>query len=322
VKTILLRIAVMVFSIVLQISSAEEQKSEDKLLTRYFWVPQTLMNSDRDGADKGYGIDVPIVLDGLEDNEMTRTSGAREFLEKNGVAFPPGSAAVFYNDAGLLGVKNTVPNILKIAALVRDSHAVDPAMLLIEVRVLEYAPDVETKLNGRGTFAELEAKIGESLKTVCASSVLTKSGQRAVGRLDSGGARMNVAAKQSAKTKAVVQESQEWPPPTGIERALLEVEPTLGQKGREADMQISFRYATPANSGQPTMQTEVQTNFAIKDGCLLVLKTFTVSDPASKHPNPRRYAVVVSFNRENSEGKTIEQIREETAAKSKRAKKS
>ena len=312
----LLGIAALLVALVPQISPAEDVKPEDKLLTRYFWIPSSLFPAVEESEDKW-----PLILDGLEDDEATQTNNARKFLDAVGVAFPPGAAAVYYNHASLLGVKNTAENIRKVAEIIKVDYGEESKMLSIEVRVVEYTPDVEAKLGGRCTFAELEVKLGASVKTVCVSSVITKSGQRATGRLDSGSAKTNAAPKQNVKTKPAVEESEAWPPSAGVQRALLEVEPTLMARKEEADMQILFRYAAPAGSGQPTMRTEVSTNFSIKDGCLLVLKTFTVSDSANTRPDPRRYAVVVGFNIENAEGKTMEKVREEIAEKLKKMKK-
>ena len=121
-----------------------------------------------------------------------------------------------------------------------------------------------------------------------------------------------------------MEESESWPPPAGIQRAQLEIEATLlprdGTGAECADMQIKFQYAAPAGSGQPAMRSEVSTNLTIRDGFILVAKTFTISDPANKRPTPRHYAVLVSFKRVNAEGKTTEQLEDEIAKKLKKLK--
>lgn len=307
-----------------RLSAADAQKADGELLTRYFRIAPSFLTSGTKEGDGESRFGKAIILDGLEDNEMTRTSSARQLLEASGVTFPPGAAAVYYPHASLLGVKNTAENIRKIAEIVELGELGEPPLLYIEVRIMEYTPDVETKLAGRGAFADLEAKLGESVKTVCISSVLTKSGQRAEGRLDSGIAKPNSAQKPSSTAKKAVEESENWPPPAGMQRALLEIEATHMPpdfSGADyADMQIRFQYAAPAGSGQPAMRSEVSTNLAIKDGFILVAKKFTISDPANKHPAPRRYAVLVSFQKVNAEGKTKEQLGEEIAKKLKKLK--
>lgn len=314
--------AIIVFALIAAFTAtslaAEEPKREDTLLIRYFWIPSSLFQGV-DGVD-GEEDKLPVILDGLEDNAVTRTSNARKYLEANGVAFPKGAAAIYYKQAGLLGIKNTAENIRNVARMVATNGGSEPRQMLVEARVMEYTPDVETKLSGRSTFAELEAKLGKSVKTVCAVSVLTPSGQRATGRVDVGISKTNSALKQKQNvTKDGAQDSrEEWPPPLGVGRALFEVEgttmPTLQRGVDYGSMRISFRFAAPADVGRPAMRAEVVTEFSINDGCLLVVKTFTVSDP-SREPNLRHYAVIVAFKKQNREGKTTEQLREEIAKK-------
>ena len=302
-----------------QLSSADAQRADGELLTRYFPVAPSIIWTAEEISGKW-----PLILDGLEDNEMTRTNNSRKFLEACGVTFPPGASAVYYQHASLLGVKNTAENIRKVAEIMEMAGPGEQCQLFIEVRIMEYTPDVETKLADQATFADLEAKLGDSVKTVCTSSVITKSGQSAEGRLDSGIAKPNSSQKPSSKAKRAVEESESWPPPEGIQRALLEIEATLipaDVAGVEhAEMQFKFRYAAPAGSGQPAMKSEVSTNLAIRDGVILVAKTFTISDPANKHPAPRRYAVLVSFKKLNAEGKTMKQLGQEIAKKLKKPK--
>ena len=328
-KAPLLRLPAIIMAALLvafspRLPASDAQKADGELLTRYFRVAPSLLASGTKEGDAESRFGKPIILDGLEDNAMTRTSSARQYLESSGVSFPPGAAAVYYAHASLLGVKNTAENIRKVAEIMKQGESGEPALLYIEVRIVEYAPDVETKLAGPGTFADLEAKLGELVKTVCTSSVITKSGQRAEGRLDSGIAKPHTAQKPSGRGKVSVEESESWPPPAGIQRAKLEIEATLsppdGTGAECADMEFRFQYAAPAGSGQPAMRSEVSTNLTIKDGFILIAKSFTISDPAHKNPAPRRYAVLASFKRVNAEGKTTEQIGEEIAKKLKKTK--
>jgi hypothetical protein len=304
---------------------ADEPESDKILQTRYFRVPPSLIADSKEEGDRESWFSKPMNLDGVEDNEITRKSTARKILETDGVTFPHGAAAVYFPDALILGVRNTPENMHKVAGIMKKIGVIgDVPLLCIEARIVEYMPDVETKLAGRGTFADLEAKLGDSVKTVCVSSVITKSGQHAEGRLDSSTSKPGSAQNPSVTTKQVAEESDKWPPPAGVERALLEVEPTFMPQhltGSEfAGMQIRFQYAAPAGSGQPAMRTELTTNLEISDGCLLVAKTFTISDPLNKSPNPRRYALMVSFRKMTAAGKTTEQVREEIQKNFKKSK--
>jgi hypothetical protein len=190
------------------------------------------------------GIDLPFILDGLEDNEFTRTSDFRGFLETNGVTFPRGAAAIYYPQAGLLGLKNTAENIRKVCEIMKILDLGQTVLLRIEVRVMEYRPDVETKLAGQGTFADLEARLGDSVKTVCISSVIMGSGQHAEGRLDSDNAKPSGVTGPPSKAKRAAVESETWPPPANVQRALLGIEATLMAVDKRsepyADIHIDF----------------------------------------------------------------------------------
>ena len=64
-------------------------------------------------------------------------SGAKEFLESQGVTFPPGASATYLASSSKLLVKNTQPNMDLIDSLVEVSTATPPSQVEIESRFLE-----------------------------------------------------------------------------------------------------------------------------------------------------------------------------------------
>jgi hypothetical protein len=270
--------------------AAAPKAEPGKMLTRFFRVVPTW--GDLPAEKEPF----PLILDGLEDNPTTRTSDARPFFEARGVAFPPEATAVYYRHASILRVTNTAENLAKVGEVMNLVQNDEPlSMVRVEVRVVEYPMEVEDRLEGNGSLAALQQKLG--LKVVCASSVLTKSGNRALGVLD--GAETNGRGK-------LPKELRDWPPPADVECALLEVEPNILFNRDSTEAQLSFRYAAPAKRGQPAFRVEVATNFNIPDGKIVKLQAFTVRD--AKQP-PRHYAVLGRFEVMDGHGRTGEERR-------------
>ncbi len=70
-------------------------------------------------------------------SNITSRAGAREFLESNGVAFPPGSSAYFMANTSQLIVRNTQEQIELIDTLVAGSMAEVPTQVEIESKFVE-----------------------------------------------------------------------------------------------------------------------------------------------------------------------------------------
>jgi general secretion pathway protein D len=69
--------------------------------------------------------------------QTTGKSGAKEFLETQGVTFPPGSSATYLASSSKLLVKNTQANLDLIDSLVEVSSSTPPSQVEIEARFLE-----------------------------------------------------------------------------------------------------------------------------------------------------------------------------------------
>ena len=69
--------------------------------------------------------------------QTTGKAGAKEFLESQGVTFPPGASATYLASSSKLLVKNTQANLDLIDSLVEVSLATPPSQVEIEARFLE-----------------------------------------------------------------------------------------------------------------------------------------------------------------------------------------
>ncbi|MBE2179701.1 MAG: type II and III secretion system protein [Chthoniobacterales bacterium] len=100
----------------------------DTLITKEYRVPPgfiTSLPSGGGGADAGYG------------GETVARSRAKDFLESQGVQFPPGASANFLASSSRLIVRNTQENLDLVDALVESSTGAVPSQVEIESKFVE-----------------------------------------------------------------------------------------------------------------------------------------------------------------------------------------
>jgi hypothetical protein len=275
--------------------TGEDAKPEaPKLLTRFFRVKPGF-------AEPASKIEQPLILDGLQDNETTRASSAREFFEARGVTFPPGADAVFYLQPSLMGVTNTAENILKVAEVLRIAGLdAEVPTLRVDVRVVEYPPEVEEKLTGKMTFPALRKALGKDLKTVCISSAVTMAGNRNTSDTMT---RQISSERAAGKAPAKAEDATAWPPAPGVDRTVLEVEPNLSLDEKQVDLHLSFRHATSAKAGQPALVLDFTAITSIEMSAIHKVKDFTVVDEKA---GVRHYAVLVRCDLLDRQGRPRE----------------
>lgn len=115
-----------------------ESEPTDVLITKQYKVPPGFIGNLPGG---GGGAALPgggmtNVAPGSQ-SAIAERSGAREFLESQGVTFPPGASAIFLPSSSRLIVKNTQGNLDIIDALVETLGAAPPSQVEIESKFLE-----------------------------------------------------------------------------------------------------------------------------------------------------------------------------------------
>src|SRR5207237_375967 len=70
-------------------------------------------------------------------HQLVNREGAREFLESQGVPFPPGASANFLPQSSRLIVRNTADNLEPVDALVEQASIVAPKQVEIESKFIE-----------------------------------------------------------------------------------------------------------------------------------------------------------------------------------------
>src|SRR5207237_4141612 len=68
---------------------------------------------------------------------LVNREGAREFLESQGVPFPPGASAHFLPQSSRLIVRNTLDNLELVDALVEQANVAGPKQVQIESKFVE-----------------------------------------------------------------------------------------------------------------------------------------------------------------------------------------
>ena len=85
-------------------------------------------------APTGTGKDT---LESTGGRQLVNREGAREFLESQGVQFPPGASAHFLPDSSRLIVRNTEDNLELVDALVEQANVSGPKQVEIEAKFVE-----------------------------------------------------------------------------------------------------------------------------------------------------------------------------------------
>ncbi len=101
---------------------------DEVLLTKEYKVPPSFISNSPGGANFGGGD---------AGSALSRRSGAREFLEAQGVTFPEGASAQFIPSSSRLIVKNTPSNLDLIDSLVEISLSTPPTQVEIQSKFLE-----------------------------------------------------------------------------------------------------------------------------------------------------------------------------------------
>lgn len=112
-----------------------QSEPTDILITKEYKVPPSFITSLP--AQSGQGAPVPGQVDpGAPSGGIVTRSGAKEFLEANGVTFPQGASANFLASTSKLIVKNTQSNLDIIDSLV-ETDGQTPSQVEIEAKFLE-----------------------------------------------------------------------------------------------------------------------------------------------------------------------------------------
>jgi len=112
-----------------------QSEPTDVLITKEYKVPPSFITALP--ASSGTApAPVPGVAAGSQ-SSVTARSGAREFLEANGVTFPAGASANYISSTSRLIVKNTQSNLDLVDNLVENSLTTPPNQVEIESKFLE-----------------------------------------------------------------------------------------------------------------------------------------------------------------------------------------
>jgi general secretion pathway protein D len=79
----------------------------------------------------------PGTVESTGGHQLVQREGAKEFLESQGVSFPPGASANFLPQSSRLIVRNTADNLDLVDAIVEQANASGPRQVEIEAKFLE-----------------------------------------------------------------------------------------------------------------------------------------------------------------------------------------
>jgi len=108
-------------------------ENTDILLTKEYKVPPSFMQGAASNAASAPSLGAAASQAAIE----ARSFNAKNFLESQGVTFPEGASANYLPSSSRLIVKNTLPNLESVDALVEASIAERPTQVEIETKFLE-----------------------------------------------------------------------------------------------------------------------------------------------------------------------------------------
>lgn len=117
-----------------------ESEPTEVLITKEYKVPPSFITNLPSGGSGGsiapLGGGVSSVAPGSQ-SAIAERSGAKEYLESQGVTFPQGASAIYLPSASKLIVKNTQGNLDVVDALVETTITTPPSQVEIESKFLE-----------------------------------------------------------------------------------------------------------------------------------------------------------------------------------------
>jgi hypothetical protein len=266
-------------------------RADEPMLTKFFRVEPSLTRS---GTKEDFQA-MPLIKDGLEQVDLAQSTDSKEFFEARGVSFPPGASAKYHKDALLLEVTNTAENLKKVVEFMRIGRFGDDVKSLrVETHIVELPPEIATKLRTAIPLPDFQKEYGNRVKYVSTSGIMTRSANRAFAETES--------------AEPFSRKREDWPPPRGVERTVLEVSPILSRDEAHMDVELNLRHASPAGGGQPPILVNLATNVTLPDEHVINVKSFTVRDPKS---GIRQYAVLVSCTLLDGTSRSVSQAREE-----------
>lgn len=105
------------------------------LITREYRVPPDFLTSGGAGGEAA-AVDDPFAADDGGEGLLARRLSAEEVLKQQGVTFPDGSSATFNAGNSTLRIRNTMANHTMIEEIVAAVTNTEPAMVMVEVRMI------------------------------------------------------------------------------------------------------------------------------------------------------------------------------------------
>lgn len=111
--------------------------SATDMITRVYKVPPDFLTAGGPAAGEGAGGGDPFADDATGEGLLAKRLTADEVLKQQGVPFPEGATATFNAANSTLRVNNTITNHSMIEQIVEAAASTEPAMVLVEVKVIK-----------------------------------------------------------------------------------------------------------------------------------------------------------------------------------------
>ena len=271
-----------------------------ELKTEFFRLPAMIWAGEPEDENL-----FPRIVNGFEREPRTRSRDAQPYFAKRKIAFPPGASATYYEGASILGMTNTAENLTQLGKLLGPEKLTKISAIQHELRIVEYAPEIEEQLEVRATFPALLAKLGDKAKWIYEGTISSKPSWVAAALI---GGKVQPLVDPKGNVQTVVKDTSGWPPPAEAEVARFEVATNAYFSNDVFEVVCQFHYATAARKDRPPVLTSLFTNVTVRQGIIYKLQTFTAAD---RIDGPlRHYAVLLRCEWMDGAGRPVVQLRE------------
>ncbi|MEI8340138.1 MAG: hypothetical protein WCH43_01220 [Verrucomicrobiota bacterium] len=291
-------------------SLCQEQKPKEttdpqKMETSVWRVPIQFFSS-ADPSNKN-GLRKPLPGFHSKQNPNSIQYDASEFLKSQGVAFPPGSDAIYDESGGCLIVRNTREQLELISSLWSDGGVTNgPRNVLIDLSTFECDLPVNDNSDAahRPTYSDLLRLPKKNIKLLDRVNVVTKSGQRStVNHLKNPASNKPPGTEFEKDFNPKPSESNSFH--KGESGTLAEVEPQVGPDDTTIDVNLSYRFRTQSE-GNGASEVSFATSVTSWDDYPVVLHVSPVQNHAGKY-----IVVVMTPQLINSGGWKLKEARED-----------
>ena len=260
-------------------------KSEEPLILQVYQVPAGTF-------------DQPAGVDGKPPQKIS----LKNYFENFGIQFPPGSEIALDRTGKFLIVRQTQEQLDLMDVYCGSTDSDDgPCQVEIEISAFQCSSTTLSKLqSSKELTTDLITNLGKLLVPLDRVNCISKSGNIVVSDILHDSSGNSAPTPHSSEVKATAPASpadliENAPFAPGEYGTKVKVMLTIGADGETMDFQLAYRLRLRNSNTDkvPLLDIKAQTNFSVKDGLPLIIKTATLPSRSKKNSEAETQNLVV-----------------------------